>query len=182
MGNMIELKDVKTFGNISQECIEKYAGIVPDELIAIWENYGICSFHNGYLRTINPDDYDSILKSSYFLGEKSIPILVTAFGDIITWEAGRCIRSVNYRYHNYETMITGFKLFLRLLSDTTFTSRFFAMQAFAEAVERYGELAWDECFGYVPLLALGGPENVDHLKKVKTKEHISLITQFVGPI
>lgn len=45
-----------------------------------------------------------------------------------------------------------------------------------------GVLKYDECFGYVPLLALGGSEKVENLKKVKIKEHIKLITQMVGKI
>ncbi|WP_082116290.1 T6SS immunity protein Tdi1 domain-containing protein [Hymenobacter terrenus] len=43
-----------------------------------------------------------------------------------------------------------------------------------------GEPAYDECFGYVPLLALGGPETMEHLEKVKLREHIFLISQFTG--
>ena len=45
---------------------------------------------------------------------------------------------------------------------------------------RLDEPAFDECFGYVPLLALGGPETADHLEKVKLREHIALISQFTG--
>ena len=41
---------------------------------------------------------------------------------------------------------------------------------------------YDECFGYVPLLALGGKEDVEHLKKVKMKEHIAVITQLTGGV
>lgn len=51
-----------------------------------------------------------------------------------------------------------------------------------EAVEKYGHLEYDECFGYVPLLALGGKESVDNLKKVKIHEHIVLITEIAGKI
>lgn len=45
---------------------------------------------------------------------------------------------------------------------------------------RYGEN--DECFGYVPLLALGGKESVNNLKKVKILEHIALITEMSGEV
>ncbi|MFR5684003.1 MAG: T6SS immunity protein Tdi1 domain-containing protein, partial [Clostridia bacterium] len=41
---------------------------------------------------------------------------------------------------------------------------------------------FEECFGYVPLLALGGNETVDNLKKIKTKEHIEVIIEMVGII
>lgn len=51
-----------------------------------------------------------------------------------------------------------------------------------EAVDKWGKVEADECFGYVPLLGLGGKESVDNLKKVKIREHIELITQMVGKI
>lgn len=40
----------------------------------------------------------------------------------------------------------------------------------------------EECFGFVPLLALGGKENVEHLQKVNVKVQIELITKFIGKI
>lgn len=53
---------------------------------------------------------------------------------------------------------------------------------YPEAVQKYGEPAFDECFGYVPLLSLGGPEVAENLQKVKLREHLNLITQFSGPV
>ena len=53
---------------------------------------------------------------------------------------------------------------------------------YKEAVIENGKLNFDECFGYVPLLRLGGSEKVENLKKVKIKEHIELIMQMVGKI
>ena len=105
-----------------------------------------------------------LLKESYFRGDVSIPILATAFGDIITWEEGKYIRIVKYRYNDFELMIGRFDLFLKLLDDKGFLRRFFKLDDYAKATEKYGDLAYDECFGYVPLLALGGKEDVEHLK------------------
>lgn len=51
-----------------------------------------------------------------------------------------------------------------------------------EYIIQNGKLNFEECFGYVPLLRLGGSEKVENLKKVKIKEHIELITQMVGKI
>ncbi|EAC4137804.1 TPA: DUF1851 domain-containing protein, partial [Listeria monocytogenes] len=53
---------------------------------------------------------------------------------------------------------------------------------YPSAVEKYGEASYDECFGYTPILGMGGTEKVENLKKVKLREHIYLITQFMGPI
>jgi hypothetical protein len=42
--------------------------------------------------------------------------------------------------------------------------------------------AHDECFGFTPLLALGGPEHPDRLSVVKLREHVLMITQLTGPL
>lgn len=66
--------------------------------------------------------------------------------------------------------------------DEHFVEKYLEVDKYSKAVSKLGELEYDECFGYVPLLGLGGSEKVENLKKVKIKEHIELITQLVGKI
>ena len=176
------LNDFVTSAKVDENGIRKYNGKIPAELMDIWKEYGFGSFFGGYLKVINPDDYMDIVKDSYFRGNVSIPILGTAFGDIITWEENQYTGIVRYRYNDFDFLSTRFDLFLKLLSDKGFLKCFFALEEYAQAVEKYGKLAYDECFGYVPLLALGGKEDVEHLKKVKMKEHIAVITQLTGGV
>jgi len=42
--------------------LEKYKELVPSEIIDIWQQYGLGSFKNGFLKTINPDEYIGILE------------------------------------------------------------------------------------------------------------------------
>lgn len=77
------LKDFKKISNVSDELINKYKTKLPEELIMIWQKYGFGTFYNGYLK-INPEDYKNIFQNSYFLGDVSIPVFATAFGDLIT--------------------------------------------------------------------------------------------------
>ena len=174
--------DFVCFTKADENIIRKYSESIPALLMEIWKKYGFGTFFGGYLKVINPDDYMDLLKESYFRGDVSIPILATAFGDIITWEEGQYIRIVRYRYNNFELMIGRFDLFLKLLDDKGFLRRFFKLDDYARATEKYGDLAYDECFGYVPLLALGGKEDVGHLKKVKMREHIAVIAQLTGGV
>ena len=176
------LNDFVTSAKVDENGIRKYNGKIPAELMDIWKEYGFGSFFGGYLKVINPDDYMDIVKDSYFRGNVSIPILGTVFGDIITWEENQYTGIVRYRYNDFDFLSTRFDLFLKLLSDKGFLKCFFALEEYSQAVEKYGDLAYDECFGYVPLLALGGKEDVEHLKKVKMKEHIAVITQLTGGV
>lgn len=168
--------------DMEQKILSKYETILPGELIEIWENYGLGSLLGGYLKVINPESYQELLNDTYFRAKISIPILTTAFGDIITLEEGQYIGMVKYKNGNFVMLAKNFKRFMHNLEDDYFLEKYFQIPQYVEAVKKLGELEYDECFGYVPLLGLGGNEKVDNLDKVKIKEHIELISQMVGKI
>lgn len=74
------------------------------------------------------------------------------------------------------------RLFERSLLDDTFLTTALKLNNYEPAKERIGDLDFDECFGYVPLLGLGGAERPENLEKVKIKEHIQTITATMGQI
>lgn len=178
--NMIN--DFVYFNQVEDETIQKYTGKVPSELIDIWTHLGYGTFMNGYLKIINPDDYADLLNDSYFRADTAIPVLATAFGDIITWEKDEFVGIVEYRYGRSRIMISDFDLFLMLLKDDSFIKDFFQMDMYKQAYDKLGSLNYNECYGYVPLLALGGTENVSNLRKAALKEHIAVITELAGAI
>ena len=57
-----------------------------------------------------------------------------------------------------------------------------AIKFLQKAVSKLGELAYDQCFGFVPLLIFGGVKDVEHLDKLKTLEHIYLMYQLTGSV
>ena len=148
----------------------------------LWKKYGFGSFLDGYLKMINPEEYQELICDTYFRGNVSVPILVTAFGDILTLEEGQYIGMVKYKNGTFSIVTKNFKRFMHNLEDEYFLEKYFQIPQFEEAVDKWGKVEAGECFGYVPLLGLGGKESVDNLKKVKIREHIELITQMVGKI
>ncbi|MFC3932417.1 T6SS immunity protein Tdi1 domain-containing protein [Streptococcus dentapri] len=176
------LKDFNKVADMPQEVIEKYKNKVPAELLQIWEEDGLGTFLNGYLKVINPEDYLELVQETYFRGDVSVPIFVTAFGDVITLEEGKTLRNVMYREGNFKLIPGGMKYFVIDLEDKEFIEESFDIDFYQEAIEKHGELDYNQCFGFVPLLALGGFKDADHLDKVKIFEHIMLITQLVGGI
>ncbi|KEO81840.1 T6SS immunity protein Tdi1 domain-containing protein [Tumebacillus flagellatus] len=167
---------------VPQETADKFAGKIPAELAAIWQQYGFGTLLTGYLKIINPDQFQDVLHTSYFRSRVAIPILATAMGDLITWEENRYVRLVNYRKGKFQGISAGFEFFFSDLEDPQFLTKDLDAAPFLEAVREYGAPKYDECFGYVPLLALGGAEKVENLKKVQLLEHLRLITELVGPI
>jgi len=168
--------------NVEKKIIQQYCEILPQELLKVWEIYGFGSLKDGYLKIINPDNFQEVLKDSYFRSDISIPIFATAFGDIITWEENKYLRIVKYNKGVFIGISSGFEFFWEDVITKRFQDKFFDIEKYEEAVLRIGKLEYDECFGYVPLLGLGGNEKVENLKKVKIREHIEIITQLSGKI
>jgi hypothetical protein len=56
------------------------------------------------------------------------------------------------------------------------------MKNYQPAVKTYGALDYDECFGYVPLLGVGGAEKIENLQKVKTIVQLLVIDHLLGPL
>ncbi|SPU10776.1 Domain of uncharacterised function (DUF1851) [Niallia circulans] len=77
---------------------------------------------------------------------------------------------------------SGFNFFFDDLKDNDFINDELRWEPYPKAYSKYGRPDYDECFGYTPLLGLGGSEKVENLKKVKIREHILIITEFMGPI
>ena len=177
------LKDFEIHSAVSGEIIKKYQGRIPDELMEVWKEYGFGSFYSGYLKIINPDEYQEILEESYWNGKISIPIFLTGFGDIITWRDNTYVGLVKYRKNDIAVLAGGFDFFFGdLMVESSSLIRKLDKGLYSNAVSRLGSLEYDECFGFVPLLPSGGSEKVENLQKVKIQPHIDLITQMVGKI
>ena len=167
---------------ISDELIKQYETVLPDKLIAIWKEYGYGELLDGYLRIINPNDYQQLICDTYFRGNTSVPVLVTAFGDVITYENEGYMGLVKYKNGSFNIISKGIPLFLAAIKDDHYLNEYFQLSMYDSAVKRLGKLGHDECYGFVPLLGLGGKEDVSNLKIVKTREHLDLITHLLGGI
>ena len=58
----------------------------------------------------------------------------------------------------------------------------FELDLYRQAVLKDGPLSYNQCFGFVPLLALGAFKDVEHMDKLKTLEHIYLMYQLTGGV
>lgn len=143
----------------------KYKNKLPKEVIETWEKYGFGSFVNDYLKVINPEDYLDILERSYLRYEQSIPIFTTSMGDIIVWEKDKYVNLLNFRKGYVHVVSSGFEFFFDDLKDIDFMNDELMWQPYSEAISKYNSPNYDECFGYTPLLGLGGTEKVENLKK-----------------
>ena len=112
----------------SDETIKKYREKVPTELLSVWTEFGFGSILNGYLKVINPDEYRQIIEMSYFRADVSIPVFITAFGDIITWEENKYIGIIRYKKGSFQIISSGFKYFFSDLQDEYFIEKYLLPQ------------------------------------------------------
>ena len=188
-------KDFELHSAVDKSIIDKYTNVLPNALITIWKEYGFGCFAKGFLRTINPDEYQELLKETYANEPSPIPILTTALGDIITWNIeGVGDNEFNFVgivcYRDSQDGVLGLILkpnddyfFTHELTDSSIYEDDLFWDAYIEAVKVHRAIPkYDECYGYVPLLGLGGSESVENMRIVKIKEYIMLIKEMLGPV
>lgn len=178
--------DFQQIGKVEETTINKYKEYLPKELIDAWTTYGYGTLMNGYLKVINPDDFVALINDTYLRCKGTFPIFATSMGDIILLEIDENNKTyvvmVNYRKGKTKVLASKYSLFIRFLEEEAFRQRALEWSPYQKAVEQYNSPEYNECFGYTPLLGLGGAEKVENLKKVKLKEHILIITEFMGPV
>ena len=177
------LQNFEFENEVLQETIDKYKDRIPKELLSIWIEFGYGTLLNSYLKIINPDKYIKILEEIYDDYEGEIPILITAFADIIAVDESGQLIILNLRFDFVDILASKWNdVFYYFLSDNSFLREDLRWEPYEEAIKLYGKLKFDECFAYVPLLSLGGPNDVKHIQKVKLIEHIKVIKTLQGTL
>lgn len=67
----------------SNELIDQYKDILPVAVIDFWKEYGFGSFMNGYIKIVNPNDYQEILDEAYDNIDEAIVVAITGLGDFV---------------------------------------------------------------------------------------------------
>ena len=176
------LCDYKTEKRACRELISTYQNKLPEQVIAIWKEHGLGSFMDGFIKTVDPGAFQDLLQRVYFNGPRSIPVFVTAMGDMIIWEDNAYLTILRLRHGTFAVMEKGCGYFLDDLTDEGYISEFLKPRNYYTALRTQSYVKYDECFGYVPLLCLGGAEDAKNLKKAKLLEHMELILAVSGPV
>ncbi|MBC1358270.1 T6SS immunity protein Tdi1 domain-containing protein [Listeria booriae] len=178
--------DFKTVLAVEENLKIQYADKIPNAMMKLWNELGFGSCMDGYLKMVNPDEYKEILTESCLRSENRIVLFATSMGDLILLETeadgDTYVVMVNYRWGKTKVLASNFDYFLRFLEEDEFRDRALEWYPYQEAKDKNGTPTYEQCFGYVPLLTLGGAEKVENLQKVKLREYILLISALAGPI
>lgn len=177
---------------VDEAFLAKYANKAPKELITLWQEVGLGTFGDGLFRIVSPDDYQDFVdtyiedREKYF--EYLLPFMTTAFGDIFVWVKDICqnreyVIFINVRSGDWNIITSRMDLLFSLyIVSEECLKRYFDLKVsdFSKLVDRLGLPAEDECYGYVPALALGGSKSLKNIQVVKMLPYIEIIAQMIG--
>ena len=166
---------------IGEETIARFAGQVPAEIVDLWRRQGAGFVGaDGFFRVVDPDRAAQMLDGVFAMPDGSTVLFTTALGDVV-FHAGGAFFVVKFRFGAIDVAqgVT-FDELVALIEDERHRDVVWQWQPYPAARDRDGVPAFEQCFGFVPLLALGGPNDAEHLQLGGLYEHLALITQLAG--
>lgn len=165
---------------ISEETIARYAEHVPGGVVEQWRSQGAGIVGDGFFRVVDPERAATRLEGVIALPEASTVLLTTALGDLIVHVNGLYL-VVKSRFGAID-LIEGrsFADLVALIEDPRQRDVAWEWQPYPAARERDGVPELEQCFAFVPLLALGGPNTADNLQLGGLYEHLAVIAQVAG--
>ncbi|MCH1881560.1 GAD-like domain-containing protein [Agrococcus sp. ARC_14] len=148
---MLDIPDFVPHSPVAVTTIEAYAGLVPEEMVELWERYGYGSFGEGFVRVIDPGAYEARignLMGKIIGAGPAVPIMVTALADVIAWEPDRGVTGLLLRKHAAVGLGSRPRTLVRLTAQhgARHLARAFDWAPYPEALERLGVPAYDEAF------------------------------------
>lgn len=182
----VNTKKIKT---VDDDFISLYENRCPKDLLTLWKEAGIGIFCDGLFRIINPDAYQEFLDSSYtnIDNESILPFMTTAFGDIFAYVKSKKLSDyiifANFRYGIFKVLVEDIDYLMNdLIFDEEVCESWFNLDKYIDIKRKIGVPDFDECYGYVPTLVMGGKEDIEHIQIVKVLPYIDIITQSIDEL
>lgn len=169
-----------TVADIAPETIEHYRELVPPLIAQAYTEHGTGFIGNGLLRLVDPAYASEHLREIAHVGDHVVPILTTAFGDVIYWVEPFFFLA-SYRWGVVDILAYKDDNFVQLVTKQDFINNVLSGKLYEQAVQRFGGAPdLNTCYAHVPLLGLGGREDVTMLDPCDMWIHLQLILQSCG--
>lgn len=167
---------------VSAEAIDRFRSLVPDDVVSMWEQYGQGTFLDGFFRIVDPVAATEQLRSAMQVPEQAVVVFTTGMGDVILFDRDVFL-NLQFRWGIIDdfSFVPDVQGLIAAFHNEKVLDGILELQPYPEAAARDGAPKLDECFGFAPLLALGGPNSADHLHLGDMWVHINLIMSMVGP-
>jgi hypothetical protein len=163
----------------SDAAVQAHEGTLPAEIVDHWREVGWCAYGDGLVWFTNPQQFDGILEDWVDECTDAPVFLRTAFAHLYYWCNGQ-VHSLDVQRGGVSQVTDNLELFSTLLVDEDIQEQILRRSLFEEVKERLGSPGRDECYAFVPALALGGPGTADSVQKVKIREQLGILAQLVG--
>lgn len=166
--------------------LARYAGHLPDSLLALWSAHGFGWYGNGLIQIIDPDKYRDKLWGWLMRDEDMdrLPIALGAFGDILYYRKLSDDGDEDVAFidpHTSQTGVVEWSLdafFNGWCCDDDEVAGFFDIGLITEAAARKGPLEHDQMYFFVPALRLGGERTAQHVDRGDARVQLDLLLQF----
>ena len=172
-----EYKPGKDLVKPDKELLDFGRQMLPKEIMTLWEEYGFGEYGNGFLKVVDPRDYMDSLYT--WLGKQDfskIPIMVSAFGDIFYFRKlendENDVSMLNIHYRQIEVCTYSYQEFFdSYILDERIKENVLRRTLYEQAVNKLGPISFEECFFFVPALAIGGAEDIKYVQKGDANVH-----------
>ncbi|HEX8212584.1 MAG TPA: GAD-like domain-containing protein [Longimicrobium sp.] len=163
---------------VDPDRLEAHKGKLPDPLLEFWSDQGICGYLEGMFWFVDPDAFVDVLEE--WGAARYTSFARNGFGDIFLYSSdGVSVLSVHRGA--LDSVTPDIELFLnRLMTITSVMDDMVFRKLHRAVTGKLGRPAPDECYGFVPALALGGPGTPETVQRMKLREHLSLLAQIHG--
>ncbi|WLF84157.1 GAD-like domain-containing protein [Moraxella sp. ZY210820] len=188
---------------VDSQVILNWENKLPSSLLRIWQELGWCSFHNGLLWIVNPDDYQYLVdtwldNTKYLQLDNFYCIARTAFGECLLYgERTKRIIEIQPQYNTIwaddkqlqepdDDFGASISTLLYLKSDTADFDMTDIQDEplFERAVKKLGVLSPDEMYAFEPFYMLLPDEQItiERLIKVRMDVYTDMLYQFQPPV
>jgi hypothetical protein len=172
------LEEFQPVSPIEETTINQYADSVPPELAELWRTKGAGFIGDGYFRLVDPARAAKMM--SPFMKTPGPVILLTAMADFVYTTNGVFL-VVKPRFNSTEPAQISFDQLLGLLEpNPTVRQNTWDWEPYPQAATQGGVPGFEECYGFVPLLAVGGRPDPANLQKAGVYQHIGICGQLGG--
>jgi hypothetical protein len=170
-----------TVAPVKAATVDWFANSVPAPIIDLWRSQGTGYVGDGFLRVIDPARGRMMLDGVVGLPEGSVPVFTTALADLVVW-IPPLFHTLRFRYGVIDVLGADAATLIANLNQVAYQDQVFTRSPYPEGAARLGVPGLDECFAFVPLLALGGQPHAANLDRCGMWEHFSVVTQLAGPL
>jgi len=166
---------------IGDDAIARFSDRVPAAAAQMWRTHGAGFVgDHGFFRFVDPARAAQMLDGVFGLPDGATVLFTTALGDLVVHVNGLYL-VIKPRWGAIDLIQDkSFEQLVDAVQDSALLESVWEWEPYPGAAERDGVPGFEQCFGFVPLLALGGRATADSLQLSGLYEHLDVIARMAG--